>query len=145
MGTVIPRGAVKRLALAALSVSSLFGASLSVQDIQACPGRLSSPMERHPSSSSLRPTVRFRIPTLRRYSASAPITARSRYPATWSYVDPDLTLADVKKHVKEFGYAGCARDSDSTQKLGAGDRRDHHPGSGYHRPIRPDPVSGPHR
>jgi len=33
------------------------------------------------------------------------------------YVDPDLTLADVKKHVKEFGYNGIPAILDSTQKL----------------------------
>ena len=33
------------------------------------------------------------------------------------YVDPDLTLADVKKHLKEFGYSGVPAILDSTQKL----------------------------
>src|SRR5262249_32248645 len=33
------------------------------------------------------------------------------------YVDPDLTLADVKKHVKEFGYSGVPAILDATQKL----------------------------
>src|SRR5438874_6725745 len=33
------------------------------------------------------------------------------------YVDPDLTVADVKKHVKEFGYNGIPAILDSTQKL----------------------------
>src|SRR5712664_2483561 len=38
------------------------------------------------------------------------------------YVDPDLTVAEVKKHVKDFGYSGVPAILDSTQKLvhGAG-------------------------
>jgi thiol-disulfide isomerase/thioredoxin len=33
------------------------------------------------------------------------------------YVDPDLTLSDVKKHLKEFGYNRIPAILDSTQKL----------------------------
>src|SRR5438128_1861360 len=33
------------------------------------------------------------------------------------YVDPDLTAADVRKHVREFGYNGIPAILDSTQKL----------------------------
>ena len=33
------------------------------------------------------------------------------------YVDPDLTTADVKKHVKDFGYANLTAILDSSQRL----------------------------
>jgi len=33
------------------------------------------------------------------------------------YVDPDLTVADVKKHVKDFGYSNLPAILDSSQKL----------------------------
>src|SRR5262245_64465617 len=33
------------------------------------------------------------------------------------YVDPDLSMADVKKHVKEFGYSGVTAILDTTHKL----------------------------
>jgi thiol-disulfide isomerase/thioredoxin len=103
--------------LAALCAGSVFGASLSLQDIN---GVSRSPLKPDGKASVLFfvtsdcPISNSYAPEIQRICADY---GPKQVSCNLVYVDPDLTPADVKKHVKEFGYAGVPAILDSTQKL----------------------------
>jgi thiol-disulfide isomerase/thioredoxin len=112
---VIPRASIP--AAIALCAVALFGASLAIQDINGVP--------RFPLKPEGKASVLFFITSDCPISNSyAPEIQRicSEYGTKGVgcdlvYVDPDLTAADVKKHVKDFGYSNVPAILDSAQKL----------------------------
>ena len=100
-----------------MCAASLFGAALTITDIEGVP--------RSPLRPEGKASVLFFITTDCPISNSyAPEIQRicseygpKKVSCNLVYVDPDLTLADVKKHVKDFGYFAVPAILDSTQKL----------------------------
>ena len=100
-----------------LCAASLFGASLTMQDINGVP--------RSPLAPTGKASVLFFVtsdcPISNSYAPEIQRICSEYGPKQVScslvYVDPDLSLADVKKHVKEFGYSGVPALLDTTQKL----------------------------
>src|SRR5712692_7316466 len=117
MGIVIPKGEAKRVMLAALCVSSLLGASISIQDING--------VSRFPLKPEGKASVLFFItsdcPISNSYAPEIQRICSEYGPKQVScnlvYVDPDLTVADVKKHVQDFGYSRLPAILDSSQKV----------------------------
>jgi len=100
-----------------ISAVCLSAASLTVQDINGVPR---SPLHPDGKASVLFfitsdcPISNSYAPEIQRICSEY---APRQVACSLVYVDPDLTLADVKKHVKEFGYNGIPAILDSTQKL----------------------------
>ena len=117
MRKVSARGQVKPVMLAVLCVSSLLGASLSIQDIN---GVSRSPLKPEGKASVLF-FVTSDCPISNSYAPEIQRICSDYGPKSVScnlvYVDPDLTLPDVKKHVREYGYSGVPAILDSAQKL----------------------------
>ena len=103
--------------LPALCAFSLFGASLTIQDIN---GVFRSPLKPDGKASVLFfitsdcPISNSYAPEIQRICSEY---GSKKVSCTLVYVDPDLTIADVKKHVKDFSYSGVPAILDSTQKL----------------------------
>src|SRR6266536_2846274 len=97
--------------------ASLFGASLTMQDIN---GVRRSPLKPDGKASVLF-FVTSDCPISNSYAPEIQRICSEYGPRQVScslvYVDPDLTLADVRKHVKEFGYSGVPAILDSTHKV----------------------------
>src|SRR4051794_15619267 len=114
---MIPRGKTVSILLAVASPPSLFGASVTVPDINGVPR---SPLHAEGKASVLFfitsdcPISNSYAPEIQRICSEY---GSKQVSCSLVYVDPDLTLADVKKHVKEFGYSGVPAILDSTQKL----------------------------
>ena len=114
---MIPRSNIRSILLPVLWAASLFGAALTIADIQGVP--------RSPLRPDGRASVLFFItsdcPISNSYAPEIQRICSDYGPKKVScnlvYVDPDLTVADVKKHVKDFGYSGVPAILDSTQKL----------------------------
>jgi len=111
------RGKTKAVMLVALCAGSLFGVSLTIQDIN---GVARSPLQPDGKASVLFfvtsdcPISNSYAPEIQRICSAY---GSKRVSCNLVYVDPDLTLTDVKKHVKDFGYSGVPAILDSTQKL----------------------------
>jgi thiol-disulfide isomerase/thioredoxin len=98
-------------------ILALFAASLSIPDVDGVP--------RAPLKPDGRASVLFFITTDCPISNSyAPEIQRicseygpKKVSCTLVYVDPDLKVADVKQHLKDFRYSGLPAILDSTQKL----------------------------
>src|SRR6266481_7515829 len=116
MDPVIP-SKTKPVMLVVLCATALSGASLTIPDINGVPR---SPLKPDGKASVLF-FVTSDCPISNSYAPEIQRICSDYGPKHVScnlvYVDPDLTLADVKKHVKEFGYAGVPAMLDSTQKL----------------------------
>jgi thiol-disulfide isomerase/thioredoxin len=114
---VTSRGRTKSTLSLGLCAASLFGASLTVQDIN---GVTRSPLKPEGKASVLFfvtsdcPISNSYAPEIQRICSDY---GPKHVSCTLVYVDPDLTLPDVKKHVKEFGYSSVPAILDSTQKL----------------------------
>jgi thiol-disulfide isomerase/thioredoxin len=117
MGIVIPRGKIRPVMLVAVCAASLSAASPAIQDINGVPR---SPLKPDGKASVLF-FVTSDCPISNSYAPEIQRICSEYGPKQVScnlvYVDPDLTLADVKKHVKEFGYSGVPAILDTTQKL----------------------------
>jgi hypothetical protein len=105
------------LAILALCVTSLSGASLAIQDING--------VQRLPLHPDGKASVLFFItsdcpisnsyaPEIQRICSDY---ASKKVSCDLVYVDPDLKTADVKKHVADYGYAKVPAILDSTQTL----------------------------
>ena len=111
---MLPLGKTTSLIVVALCA---FGASLTIQDING--------VSRWPLQPEGKASVLFFItsdcPISNSYAPEIQRICSEYGPKKVScslvYVDPDLTQADVKKHVKEFGYSAVPAILDSTQKL----------------------------
>jgi hypothetical protein len=109
---VIPRG--KTFAVL-LCVQALSGASLGIPDINGVPR---SPMKPAGKASVLFfissdcPIANSYAPEIQRICS-----AYGQVSCNLVYVDPTLTVADVKKHVQDFGYSSLTAILDSSQKL----------------------------
>src|SRR5437667_12273682 len=101
---MIARG-TEAVLLAALCACSLFGVSLTIQDIN---GVARSPLQPDGKASVLFfvtsdcPISNSYAPEIQRICSAY---GSKRVSCNLVYVDPDLTLTDVKKHVKDFGYS----------------------------------------
>ena len=100
-----------------LCAASLFGASLTMQDINGVPR---SPLKPDGKASVLFfvtsdcPISNSYAPEIQRICSEY---GPRRVSCNLVYVDPELGLADVKKHVREFGYSGVPAILDTTHKL----------------------------
>jgi len=100
-----------------LCATSALGASLTIHDVN---GVSRSPLKPVGKASVLFfvtsdcPISNSYAPEIQRICSEY---APKQVSCSLVYVDPDLTMADVKKHVKEFGYSGIPAILDSTQKL----------------------------
>ena len=100
-----------------LCVPALFGASLAIPDINGIP--------RFPLKPEGKASVLFFItsdcPIANSYAPEIQRICSEYGPKQVScnlvYVDPDMTVADVKKHVQDFGYTNLPAILDSSQKL----------------------------
>jgi len=114
---VIPRSNIRSILLPVLWAASLFGAALTIADIQGVPR---SPL-RPDGIASVLFFITSDCPISNSYAPEIQRICSEYGPKKVScnlvYVDPDLTVADVKKHVKDFGYSGVPAILDSTQKL----------------------------
>jgi thiol-disulfide isomerase/thioredoxin len=114
---VIPGVGTRPALLVSLCTASLLGASLTMPDINGIP--------RFPLKPEGKASVLFFVTSDCPISNSyAPEIQRicSEYgpkqvTCSLVYVDPDLSLADVKKHVKEFGYVRVPAILDTRQRL----------------------------
>jgi thiol-disulfide isomerase/thioredoxin len=114
MKDVIPRG--KSIPVL-VCVPALFAASFAISDINGIP--------RFPLKPEGKASVLFFItsdcPISNSYAPEIQRICSEYGPKQVScdlvYVDPDLTVADVKKHVKDFGYSNLPAILDSSQKL----------------------------
>src|SRR5712671_6197119 len=111
------RGKAIPMMLVSLCAASLFSASLTIQDID---GVARSPLKPDGKASVLF-FVTSDCPISNSYAPEIQRICSEYGPKQVScnlvYVDPDLTVADVKKHVKDFGYSAVPAILDSTQKL----------------------------
>ena len=115
MVKVIPTA--KMLPATVVSALALAAASFSIQDINGVP--------RSPLNPEGKASVLFFItsdcPISNSYAPEIQRICSEYGPKKIScdlvYVDPDLTGADVKKHVKDFGYSAVPAILDSSQKL----------------------------
>ena len=116
MDPVIP-SKTKPVMLVVLCATALSGASLTIQDINGVPR---SPLKPDGKASVLF-FVTSDCPISNSYAPEIQRICSEYGPKKVScnlvYVDPDLTVADVKKHVKDFGYSSVPAILDSTQKL----------------------------
>ncbi len=111
---MIPRGKTIRVLLC---VPALFAASLAIPDINGIP--------RFPLKPEGKASVLFFItsdcPISNSYAPEIQRICSEYGPKQVScdlvYVDPTLTVADVKKHVQDFGYSSVPAILDSSQKL----------------------------
>lgn len=100
-----------------LCVPVLYGASLAIQDINGVP--------RFPLKPEGRASVLFFItsdcPIANSYAPEIQRICSEYGPKRVScdlvYVDPTLTVAEVRKHVQDFGYASLTAILDSSHKL----------------------------
>jgi thiol-disulfide isomerase/thioredoxin len=110
-------GKIKSVMLAAICIVALFGASLTIQDID---GVARSPLKPGGKASVLF-FVTSDCPISNSYAPEIQRICSEYRPKHVScnliYVDPDLSRADVKKHVKEFGYSGFPAILDTMQQL----------------------------
>jgi len=114
---VIPQSNIRSILLPVLWAASLFGAALTIADIQGVPR---SPL-RPDGIASVLFFITSDCPISNSYAPEIQRICSEYGPKKVScnlvYVDPDLTVADVKKHVKDFGYSSVPAILDSTQKL----------------------------
>ena len=114
---MIPRSNIRSILLPVLWAASLFGATLTIADIQGVPR---SPL-RPEGKASVLFFITSDCPISNSYAPEIQRICSEYVPKKVScnlvYVDPDLTVADVKKHVKDFGYSSVPAILDSTQKL----------------------------
>ena len=114
---MIPRSNIRAILLPVLWATSLFGAALTIADIQGVPR---SPL-RPDGMASVLFFITSDCPISNSYAPEIQRICSEYGPKKVScnlvYVDPDLTVADVKKHVKDFGYSAVPAILDSTQKL----------------------------
>jgi len=114
---VIPRSNIRSILLPVLWAASLFGATLTIADIQGVPR---SPL-RPEGKASVLFFITSDCPISNSYAPEIQRICSEYGPKKVScnlvYVDPDLTVADVKNHVKDFGYSSVPAILDSTQKL----------------------------
>jgi len=114
---MILRGKTRSILLLVVCAASVFGAALTIADIQGVPRSPLSPV----GKASLLFFITSDCPISNSYAPEIQRICSEYGPKKVScslvYVDPDLTLADVKKHVKEFGYSAVPAILDSTQKL----------------------------
>ena len=114
---MIPRSNIRSILLPVVWAASLFGAALTIADIQGVPR---SPL-RPDGIASVLFFITSDCPISNSYAPEIQRVCSEYGPKKVScnlvYVDPDLTVADVKKHVKDFGYSGVPAILDSTQKL----------------------------
>src|SRR5436309_2990929 len=114
---MIPRGKTVSILLALVCAASLFGAAITVPDINGVPR---SPLKPEGKASVLFfitsdcPISNSYAPEIQRICSEY---GSKKVSCTLVYVDPDLTIADVKKHMKDFSYSGVPAILDSTQKL----------------------------
>ncbi len=117
MEKVVSRARRSSVLLLVFSVWTLFGASLTVQDVQ---GVARSPLQPE-GKASLLFFVTSDCPISNSYAPEIQRICSEYGPkgiaCNLVYVDPDLTPSDVKKHVREFGYGAMPAILDSTQKL----------------------------
>ena len=114
---MIPQSNIRSILLPVLWAASLFGAALTIADIQGVPR---SPL-RPDGIASVLFFITSDCPISNSYAPEIQRICSEYGPKKVScnlvYVDPDLTVADVKKHVKDFGYSSVPAILDSTQKL----------------------------
>ncbi len=100
-----------------MCAASLLAASLTLPDINGAPR---TPLQPDGKASVLFfitsdcPTSNSYAPEIQRICSQY---GPKQVACNLVYVDPDLTLADVKKHMEEFKYHGIPAILDSTQKL----------------------------
>ena len=111
---MIPPG---RIISVLLCVPAIFAASLTMPDIN---GVLRSPLKPGGKASVLF-FITSDCPISNSYAPEIQRICSEYGPKQVScdlvYVDPTLTVADVKKHVQDFGYSGLPAILDSSQKL----------------------------
>lgn len=108
---------IQQIAFLLVFAGSLFGATLSIADINGVP--------RSPLKAEEKALVLFFItsdcPIANSYAPEIQRICSAYAPKGVScdmvYVDPTLSKADVQKHLKDFGYASFPAILDSTQKL----------------------------
>jgi hypothetical protein len=113
---VIPQGKAIPVLLC-VCVPALYAASLAIEDINGVP--------RFPLKPEGKASVLFFItsdcPISNSYAPEIQRICSEYGPKQVScdlaYVDPSLTVADVKKHVRDFGYSSLTAILDSSQKL----------------------------